>query len=244
MTTVDVLGVPICCDGLDGAVDKVDEWISEHRQGYACLVNVHLVQTARRSPHLSAALRAADLSLPDGAPVAWLAGHLRHRPVQRVTGSDLFDALCSRRRRRHFFLGSTPETLERLTQAVVNRYPQADVCGTYSPPFGSLEELECAEMVARANSAMVDIVWVGLGAPKQELWLHANRSNLKAPAVIGVGAVFDFVSGTKPRAPVWMQHAGLEWAYRLVTEPRRLWRRYLFTNTSFAVRAAGAVIRP
>jgi N-acetylglucosaminyldiphosphoundecaprenol N-acetyl-beta-D-mannosaminyltransferase len=164
--------------------------------------------------------------------------------VKRVTGSDLFEALCSRRRRRHFFLGSTQETLDCLTRAVANLYPQAEICGAYSPPFGPFGERECAEMVGRANSAMADIVWVGLGAPKQELWLHANRSALTAPAVIGVGAVFDFASGTKPRAPVWMQSTGLEWAHRLLTEPRRLWRRYLFTNTSFALRAAGAVIRP
>jgi N-acetylglucosaminyldiphosphoundecaprenol N-acetyl-beta-D-mannosaminyltransferase len=244
MTTVEVIGVPISCAGLDAAVETVDDWISERRRGYACLVNVHLIETAQRSPHLSAALRHADLSLPDGAPVAWLAGHLRRRPVQRVTGCDLFEALCSRRKRRHFFLGSTPETLERLTQAVVTNHPEAHVCGIYAPPFGPLEEHECEEMVARANGAMADIVWVGLGAPKQELWLHANRSRLTAPAVIGVGAVFDFASGTKPRAPMWMQRTGLEWAHRLVTEPRRLWRRYLVTNTSFALHAAGAVIRP
>jgi N-acetylglucosaminyldiphosphoundecaprenol N-acetyl-beta-D-mannosaminyltransferase len=240
---VEVLGVPIGCDGLDAAVETVDGWISDRGRGYACLVNVHLIQTARRSPELSGALRHADLSLPDGAPVAWLAGHLRQEPVQRVTGSDLFDALCSSRTRRHFFLGSTPETLERLTRAVVDRYPHAEVCGTYSPPFGPLEERECAEMVTRANDAMADIVWVGLGAPKQELWLHANRPRLTAPAVIGVGAVFDFAGGTKTRAPAWMQRAGLEWAHRLATEPRRLWRRYLLTNTTFALRAAAAMIR-
>ena len=243
MTTVDVFDVPIATIGLERAVETVDAWIERGERGYACLVNVHLVETARRAPSVRRALQGAALNLPDGAPVAWLAGRLARSRVPRVTGSDLFAALCEAGRRRHFFLGSTPETLSRLVEAVQRDFPDAEICGVDSPPFRQLSELESLELVARVNAARPDIVWVGLGAPRQELWMRANREGLRAPALIGVGAVFDYASGTKPRAPQWLQGAGLEWAHRLVTEPRRLWRRYLVTNTRFLAHVPGALAR-
>jgi N-acetylglucosaminyldiphosphoundecaprenol N-acetyl-beta-D-mannosaminyltransferase len=244
MTTVDVFAVPIAAIGLDQAVETIDDWIERRERGYACLVNVHLVESARRSVGVRTALRDASLNLPDGAPVAWLAARIAGSRVERVTGSDLFAALCATGRRRHFFLGSTPETLRRLVEAVERDFPEARICGVASPPFGPLSERESAELAERVNGARPDIVWVGLGAPRQELWMRENRRRLRAPALIGVGAVFDFASGTKRRAPRWLRDAGLEWAYRLGTEPRRLWRRYLVTNTSFLVHVPAALAPP
>jgi N-acetylglucosaminyldiphosphoundecaprenol N-acetyl-beta-D-mannosaminyltransferase len=244
MTTVDVFAVPIAAIGLDQAVETIDAWIDRDERGYACLVNVHLVESARRSAGVRTALRDASLNLPDGAPVAWLAGRITRSRVARVTGSDLFAALCASGSRRHFLLGSTPETLQRLVAAVQREYPGARICGVASPPFGPLGERESAELAQLVNDARPDIVWVGLGAPRQELWMRENRWRLRAPALIGVGAVFDFASGAKRRAPRWLQDAGLEWAYRLATEPRRLWRRYLVTNTSFLVHVPAALVRP
>jgi N-acetylglucosaminyldiphosphoundecaprenol N-acetyl-beta-D-mannosaminyltransferase len=242
VSSVDVLGVPIAPLDLTRAVSQIEGWIDAGRRSYACLVNVHVVETARRSPELMVALRRSGLNLPDGAPVAWLASRLGPEPVARVTGSDLLDGLCSAGPRRHFFLGSTPETLEGLQLMVEATYPRAEICGALAPPFRPLDENEWAAAIEVVNRARPDIVWVGLGAPRQEIWMHAHRDRLTAPVLIGVGAVFDFASGRKARAPRWMQRRGLEWLHRLATEPRRLWRRYLFTNTAFAVRALGALV--
>jgi N-acetylglucosaminyldiphosphoundecaprenol N-acetyl-beta-D-mannosaminyltransferase len=243
VSRVDVLGVPVEPVDLNRAVEVVNSWIDSKARQYVCLVNVHVVETAKKSPHLNEALRHSGLNLPDGAPVAWLVRRKNGTDGERVTGSDLFSALCGGSARRHFFLGSTPLTLEKLTKAVSRGYPTAEICGSYSPPFGLLSEKESEEIVFRINAAKPDIVWVGLGAPRQELWMLNNRPLLEAPALIGVGAVFDFVSGTKKRAPQWAQRSGLEWLHRLASEPRRLSRRYLGTNASFVIRVVRAGLR-
>src|SRR5262249_28341332 len=152
-------------------------------------VNVHLVETARRSDGVRSALQGARLNLPDGAPVAWLAGWIGRRRGGRVTGGDLFAAGGSTGRRSPLFLRPTPETLQRLVAAVRRDYPDAHICGVHSPPFRAMTERESIELAGRINESGADIVWVGLGAPRQELWMLANRERLRAPALIGVGAV-------------------------------------------------------
>jgi N-acetylglucosaminyldiphosphoundecaprenol N-acetyl-beta-D-mannosaminyltransferase len=239
----DVLGVRVDPVDLDGVVALVDSWIESRAKRFACLVNVHVVETARKSPELQEALRSSALNLPDGAPVAWLAGRRRGNKAERVTGSDVFAALCGGRTRRHFFFGSTTSTLTRLIEAVEHRFPEAEVAGSYAPPFRSLSDDEATEIVGAINAAEPDVVWVGLGAPRQELWMLRHREHLNAPALIGVGAVFDFASGAKRRAPAWAQRSGLEWLHRLASEPRRLTGRYVTTNSSFVVRAARAQMR-
>jgi N-acetylglucosaminyldiphosphoundecaprenol N-acetyl-beta-D-mannosaminyltransferase len=243
MSGVDVLGVRVDAVPLDEAVRLVDSWIASSNRGYVCLVNVHVVETARNDPELREALGTSGLNLPDGAPVAWLARRKAGLAIGRVTGSDLFDALCGGAPRRHFFLGSTETTLERLADAVEDRYGEAEICGAHSPPFRPLSERESDDVAARVNEARPDVVWVGLGAPHQEVWMLRNRGRLEAPALIGVGAVFDFASGVQSRAPAWAQRNGLEWLHRLANEPRRLSGRYLRTNSSFVFRAAGASAR-
>lgn len=238
MSTVEVLGTRVDAIDLDATVERIEEWIEAGKREFVCFANVHVVETARRSPAVAEALAAAGLVLPDGAPVAWAASRVRGRPTERIAGSDVFDAVCRRLQgRRHFFLGSTPLVLAALEAAVRERYPGIVVAGSYSPPYGE-SVTPAGEVAAAVSAAAPDIVWVGLGAPKQELFMHRARGVLEAPVMLGVGAVFDFVSGTKPRAPVWAQRAGLEWAHRLAREPRRLGRRYIETNSRFALALA------
>ncbi len=230
MRSTVVLGVVLTAAPLEELAAELEEWVAERRRGYVCLANVHVVETARRDPALAAALAAARLVLADGAQVAWAAR------TPRVAGADLFEELCRRsvgRGYRHYFLGGTPETLGRLLERTASAHPGLVVAGGSSPPFEPLERLDLDRIAAKVNAAAPDVVWVGLGAPKQELFMSAIRSRLEAPVLAGIGAVFDFAAGTKRRAPAWMQRCGLEWAHRLVREPRRLGRRYLTTNASF-----------
>jgi len=223
---------------LDAAFARVDGWIREGRRGFVCFANVHVVETARRDTNMAQALAQSDLVLPDGAPIAWVLRRRLGARVPRIAGWDFFDHVCRRSQRRglrHFFVGGTPAVSVRLRERVAELYPELVVAGAVSPPFRELTEAESASLVETINRARPDIVWIGLGAPKQELWMARHRAKLDAAVLVGIGAVFDFVAGSKPRAPEWMQHAGLEWLHRLVREPRRLIRRYAVTNSSFAL---------
>lgn len=227
-----MIGTRVVAAGLAEVVDELEAAVAERRREYICFANAHLTSTARRDERLAAALAGAGMVLADGAPVAW-AAH-----TKRIAGSDVFDELCRRspaRGHRHFFLGSTRETLARLRSRVEASYPGIEICGTYSPPFDPALDQFAAEVAEIVDAARPDVVWVGLGAPKQELLMRALRPLSEAPLLLGVGAVFDFASGTKQRAPAWMQRSGLEWLHRLYSEPRRLARRYLVTNTAFAL---------
>jgi len=242
MTLASILDL-VQSQALEDAVARAEQWIETRRQGVVCFANVHVVETARRNRGLAGALSNADLVLADGAPVAWALGRFSGRPATRVTGSDFFHALCGRGKGkyRHLFIGSTPATLSRLTNEVVHRYPGIKIVGEIAPPFGSWSEDEGTRIIAEINAANPDVVWVGLGAPRQELWMQQARSSVSAPVIAGVGAVFDFVSGNRVRAPRWMQRVGLEWLHRLAHEPRRLGPRYLRTNASFVVAAVSSL---
>jgi N-acetylglucosaminyldiphosphoundecaprenol N-acetyl-beta-D-mannosaminyltransferase len=237
MRRLDVLGLPITAGNLGDICDELERWIAGRRRAYVCLANVHVVETARRNPDLERSLREADMVLADGAPIAWIAGRRGGGRVPRVAGSDLFEELCRRSveaGHRHYFYGSTPETLARLAARVRERHPGIRICGSLSPPFSPAVEVG-RDLTAGIDAARPDVVWVGLGAPKQECWMRRARELLEAPLLVGVGAVFDFASGTKARAPRPVQRLGLEWAFRLGQEPRRLSRRYLVTNTAFGL---------
>lgn len=239
MTAV-VRGTRVDTLSLTAAVEHAIGWIARRNRTYLCFANVHVVETAARDAGLAKALRGSTLTLPDGSPVAWAASRKLGRNVDRITGSDVFDTLIRRPRLRHFFYGSTNETLALLAGAVAARYPEATVCGTHAPPFRALDDDELLVDAARINGAAPDVVWVGLGAPRQEIWMARVRPHVEAPLLIGVGAVFDFIAGTRARAPKWMQQLGLEWLHRLCQEPRRLGPRYVKTNASFigwAIRA-------
>jgi len=191
---------------------------------------------ASEDPEYRSVVNGADLVLPDGMPVVWAARMKGARQAKRVCGPDLMRKICtdySFTHIKHFFYGTDQSTLELLRRRLLEMNPEINICGMMAPPYFLKAVLESEETIARINASGADIVWVGLGAPKQDVWAKIHREHLDTPVLIGIGAAFDFLAGVKPRAPVWMQRCGLEWFFRLCCEPRRLWRRYLVGNTKF-----------
>ena len=205
-----------------------------------CLCNVHSVVTAGRERMLRDAINGADLVTPDGMPIAWLLRRSGYIGQKRIDGPDLMWHLCLAAEKRGlgiFLYGSTTDTLARLTTKLMQAFPRLRLVGEYAPPFRPLTEQESADVLAEIRRSEAHLVFVGLGCPKQELWMAAHRSHLQA-VLVGVGAAFDFHAARVRRAPVWMRRAGLEWCFRLLSEPRRLWKRYLITNSVFVIRVA------
>ena len=235
-----VIGVPIDVLGWDDAVARIAAWAGQRVSRVVCICNVHSVVTARQDPAFALALAQADLATPDGAPVAWMLRRLGHARQARINGPDLMWRCCADAAARGtsvYLYGGTVEVSARLQQRLRAAFPALRIAGVASPPFRELSADEDAAAVAAINASGAGVVWVSLGCPKQELWMHAHRGRVHA-VMVGVGAAFDYHAGTTPRAPRWMQQAGLEWLHRLASEPRRLGRRYLVTNTLFIVAAA------
>ncbi len=236
MPRVDVLGVGVSALDVPTALAVIDGWVGRGEHQYVCVSGVHGMMESLRDPTLRAVHNAAGLVTPDGMPLVWLSRLAGHGQVTRVYGPDLMLAYCEygiARGRRHYFYGGNDGVPELLAERLRARFPGLQVVGTYSPPFRSLTPEEDAEVVRRINDTAPDVVWVGLSTPKQERWMATHRAALRAPVLVGVGAAFDFNAGLKRQAPRWMQRAGLEWAFRLATEPRRLGRRYLVNNPLF-----------
>jgi N-acetylglucosaminyldiphosphoundecaprenol N-acetyl-beta-D-mannosaminyltransferase len=232
-----------------GDVESAASLIVEHaaadRGGYVCLCNVHVLTTALHDSRLRRILGRAELRLPDGEPVAWLLRRSGMPHARRVGGPDLFPSVVELGRHvdlRHFLVGSTEPTLELLTTALLAMHPGAEIVGRFAPPLSAKPDID-EMLVARIRSMGAQIVWVGLGAPKQELWMERAASAMPGVTMVGVGAAFDFVSGAKPRAPEWMQRYGLEWLHRMATEPRRLTTRYAQSNSEFLARAGYELAR-
>ncbi len=231
-----ILGVGVSAINMKMAVEIIEGWIERREPHYVCVTGVHGVMESQRDPALRAIHNRAGLVTPDGMPLVWLSRLKGFAHVERVYGPDLTLALCERaaqRGYRHFFYGGAPGVPEALAAELTRRFPGLQVAGTFSPPFRPLTPEEDEEVVRMINAAEADIVWVGLSTPKQERWMADHVGRLTAPVLIGIGAAFDFLTGRKPQAPRWMQQAGLEWLFRLLTEPRRLWRRYLVNNPLF-----------
>jgi N-acetylglucosaminyldiphosphoundecaprenol N-acetyl-beta-D-mannosaminyltransferase len=193
---------------------------------------------ARRNPLYAAAVNSAGMVTPDGMPVVWLARARGCKDIARTYGPDLMLEVCNHGQAlglRHFFYGGTEDTLRKLKQKLLGSYPQMQVVGHYAPPFKHQVWQEDKEILDRINASGADIVWVGLGSPKQDFWMQLHRPLLNAPVIVGAGAAFDFCSGVKPQAPRWMQPLGLEWFFRLCCEPGRLWKRYLIGNSLFLI---------
>jgi N-acetylglucosaminyldiphosphoundecaprenol N-acetyl-beta-D-mannosaminyltransferase len=231
-----VIGTPIAALTFDEALDLL---VSAPARGHRLHVHFCTVRSlveASDNDDLRSVFAAPDsLAAPDGMPLVWV-GRALGIGVERVCGPDLMPALIDRSREsgaRHFFYGGAPGVAERLAARMTEDFPGLEVVGTHSPPFRSLTAEEDAAEIEMINAARPDYVWVGLGAPKQDLWVARQRPRLDAAALLAVGAAFDFHSGGLRRAPSWMQRHGLEWAYRLYAEPRRLARRYLVTNSRF-----------
>ena len=231
-----VLGVGVSAIIMMQALDTIEGWIGARQSNYVCVRDVHGVTLCQRDDKLRQVHNSAGLVTPDGMPLVWLSRANGFRHVERVCGPDLMLALCERsqgRGYRHFLYGSTERVLERLASNLKQRFPGLQIVGTCSPPFRALTKEEDERAIGMINATNPDIVWVGLSTPKQERWMAAHVHRLTAPVLIGVGAAFDFHSGTKKRAPRWMQRSGLEWSFRLLSEPRRLWWRYLKSNSLF-----------
>jgi len=233
---VNILGVGISAINMAMALETIERWIIEQSPHYVCVTPVHSVMDCQRDLELRRIQNASGLSTPDGMPLVWLSRLKGFRHVERVYGPDLMLALCERsaaKGYRHFFYGGAEGVPEQLASVLQKRFPGLQVAGFFSPPFRPLAPEEDEQIVQIINKAAPDVVWVGLGSPKQERWMAEHVGRLTAPVLIGVGAAFDFLTGRKPQAPRWMQRAGLEWLFRLLTEPRRLWRRYLINNPLF-----------
>jgi exopolysaccharide biosynthesis WecB/TagA/CpsF family protein len=234
-------GSIVCCGvridpyGFDHAVTRVLAAAQEREPVAVHLCNAYTLSLARGDPALGALLNRGDLNFPDGMPLIWIARHLGLDLRTRVYGPDLMEAVLDRGRHiglRHFFYGSTPAVLERLVDQICARFPGLIVAGVNAPPFRPLTALEEADVIDQLKGSEAQIVWVGLGTPKQDEFVDRFRDLLGMP-LVAVGAAFDFHAGTVPQAPHFIQQFGLEWAYRLLREPRRLWRRYLFGNIEF-----------
>lgn len=242
----DLLGVRVSLVRPGDALGAIETWIAERSRRYVCITGVHGIVESRRDTGLRAIHNRADMVTPDGMPLVWLARALGHAGIARVYGPDLMRALTAispERGYRHFCYGGAPGTPERLADRLRTRHRGLQVVGTYSPPFRDLTPEEDAAIVDEINRAAPDILWIGLSTPKQERWMAAHRALLDVPVIVGVGAAFDFLAETKRQAPAWMGNSGLEWFFRLCTEPRRLWRRYADIVPTFIVLSGLAIAR-
>jgi len=233
---LNVMGVGVSAINMEDALGTIAAWVERGERRYVCALNAHSIVEASADPSLRRIHNEAGLATPDGMPLVWLLKDAGYKEASRVCGPDLMLAVMDegcRRGYRHFLFGSTPTTLQRLEANLTKRYPALSLVGSYSPPFRTLEAAEEEAALDMVNRSGAQIVWVGLGAPKQERWMAINRSRLSANVLIGVGAAFDFHAGVVKQAPVALQRSGLEWLHRLYKEPRRLWRRYLTTNSRF-----------
>lgn len=227
---INVLGLPIAGIDIPEAVSIFDGWIARGAREYVTVTGAHGVVESLRDDGLAAIHRRAGLSVPDGMPLVWHAWYRGAKNTRRCYGPDLMLAVLAHsaaKGYRHYLYGGGEGVADLLKKKLLERFPDLEICGCYTPPFRPLTEAESAKIAADINAAAPHIVWVGLSTPKQERWMASFRDRLDAPILVGVGAAFDFHTGLKRQAPRIFQRFGLEWAYRLATEPRRLWRRYL-----------------
>ena len=223
------------CLPLDEAVLIIDRWVEEGSKQCVCVAPVSTIVSCQENNAYKEVVNNASMVTPDGMPIVWLGKRAGHRHVGRTYGPDLMREVCNRGQSRgykHYLLGGTEDTSQKLEMALKRDYPQINIVGRFVPPFQDTFT-EDIQLIDQINEADPDIVWVGLGAPKQDFWISQYRDKIHAPIMVGVGAAFDYVSGVKPQAPPWMQRSGLEWFFRLCSEPRRLWKRYLVGNTKF-----------
>ena len=241
-----VMGTELFAGDLDAASQAVIERALSGRGGYASLTGVHGLTLSQRDPGLLHALREAWVNFPDGAPVAWRQRRSGTPNARRIAGPDLMPLVFDRGREhglRHYLFGATPAVLERLEANLLERFPGALIVGTASPPFRAMNAPEERDAVAAISAVSPHIVWVGLGTPKQDLWMRRLSPDLGGVLAMGVGAAFDFISGNRPRAPMWMQESGLEWMHRMVQDPLKLAPRYAAANTIFIASTIAEVTR-
>lgn len=237
--TENVIGALIDHITWEEAIKHLSYWASEHQSRVVCICNVHSVVTAKQDSEFKTVLDFADMSTPDGAPVAWMIRKTSGENQDRINGPDLMLKYCEHAEKigqSIYIYGGKESTLDILVDVLKKKYPELKIAGYYSPPFRELSKDEKQDVIDRINNSGAHTVWVGLGCPKQEKWMYEHKGKINA-VMIGVGAAFDYHAGTIQRAPKWMQNSGLEWFHRLCSEPKRLWKRYLVTNTLFILYA-------
>lgn len=240
LDSYDVLGIKISAVNQAQAVAFIDEIIQTRQKTYVCVAPVATVVDSIDNEEYRQIVNQAGMRTPDGMPIVWL-GKMQGKAVERTYGPDLMLNVCEnglKSHYRHYFYGGTPEILELLILRLKERFKGITIVGHYAPDFLKVGEQEKGEVIEKINQCQPDIIWVGLGSPKQDYWMANHRSQLKVPVMVGVGAAFDFHAGVKKQAPIWMQKSGLEWFFRLCSEPTRLWRRYVIGNFRFI----GAII--
>jgi N-acetylglucosaminyldiphosphoundecaprenol N-acetyl-beta-D-mannosaminyltransferase len=231
-----VLGVGVHAIDLPSAASIIESAVREGTKGYVCVTSVHGVMEAQRDPQFRDILNHALLVTPDGMPTVWVGRMQGNSTMKRVFGPDLMFEVCRRSARtgiRHFLYGGNPGIAGELAERLRRRFPGITVVGTFTPPFRPLEPSEQGALERQMETALPDIVWVGLSTPKQEKFMAANFRRLPCKIMVGVGAAFDIHTGHVKDAPKWIKDAGLQWAHRLCQEPGRLWKRYLVNNSAF-----------
>jgi len=234
--SIKILGVNVSAVNLDIACRMIDQFIRRKSKSYICIAPVSTIISCQEDDDYKEVINEADMVTPDGMPLVWIARMRGYKDVRRTYGPDLMLAVLNdgqKKNYRHFLYGATPETLDKLMTALKEKFPAINIAGHYAPPFRSFNEGEDQIIVDMINQSNSDILWVGLGSPKQDFWMQRHRDKINVPVIMGVGAAFDFLSGQKKQAPRWMQRSGLEWLFRLVQEPGRLWKRYLLGNSKF-----------
>jgi N-acetylglucosaminyldiphosphoundecaprenol N-acetyl-beta-D-mannosaminyltransferase len=230
-----ILGMRVDYTTFELATEKIIQLALNESGGYVCIGTVHMVMESFDDPEFKKIVNYADIVTPDGMPLVWGLKLLGIKDAQRVYGPALTPYVCERASKLGIpvgFYGGTEEVLEKMIKNLRSKFPELNVAYAFSPPFRPLTEEEDKKVVDDINNSGAKILFVGLGCPKQERWMAEHRDKIKA-VMIGVGAAFDFIAGDKPQAPRWMQNIGLEWLFRLLTEPKRLWKRYLYNNPRF-----------
>ena len=245
--SISILGSRVSCVTLAETVSTIRHWIGNPlpRARFVVATGFHGIWVAHQDPAFKSILNAADLFCPDGIAPVWVSRLRRPALPERVSGPDLMAAfleVSDREGYRSFFYGDTDETLAALRARLAVRYPGHVVAGAYSPPFRPLGPEEDAAIVQMINDAKPDVLWVGLGLPKQERWISEHLERLRVPVIVGVGAAFGFLSGRVSRAPAWVGRLGFEWVWRLAAEPRKLWRRDLLDGPRFVAHAAMEIL--
>lgn len=245
LPTQSVIGFPVSVLSFNQQVEAILGWASERASKVVCVANVHMLMEGYWKPEFAKVLTEADLLTPDGMPLVWVTSLLKRKRQQRAAGMELMQALCRRAQKSGvsvFFLGSENETLEKIRTRLAKDFPQLKIAGMLSPPFRPLSTAEDSAIVERINQSGAGLVFVSLGCPKQEMWMSEHRGRVKG-TMIGLGGAFPVYAGVKQWAPKWVRNNGLEWLYRLLQEPGRLWKRYASTIPPFIWLAIKQIVK-
>jgi len=231
-----VLNVKVSVTNLKDASLYIDDCIEERKKIYVCIAPVSTIMEAQENEGYREIINNSAMTTPDGMPLVWLGKMKGEHEIERTYGPDLMLAVCEKGQEKgykHYLYGGTESTCSLLKNVLKKKFSNIDIRGHYAPPLRPLHAQEDDGVIEQINKLSPDILWVGLGSPKQDYWMSEHREKLDVPVIVGVGAAFDFIAGVKRQAPRWMQRCSLEWFFRLCSEPRRLWKRYLLGNTRF-----------